>query len=262
MLHGIPEQVHITHRSRWGRERSYYTAFEGVIPHVERRFAEADGAENRFAGYLREVPCSACGGARLRPSVLAVTVGGRNVAELTALPIDETLAFLESLEPAGWERRVAEGVLAEIGERLRFLLDVGLDYLSLNRPAASLSGGEAQRIRLATQIGSGLVGVLYVLDEPTTGLHVDDVAKLVVVLNRLADAGNTVVVIEHNLDVIKTADWLIDLGPEGGRHGGTVIAQGTPEHVAACQDSHTGRFLRPLLAPARQGEEGRTGVGT
>ncbi|MGY6655502.1 excinuclease ABC subunit UvrA [Amycolatopsis sp. TRM77291] len=245
LLYGTPEQVHITHRSRWGRERSYFTRFEGVVPHIKRRFTEAttDGTQNRFGGYMREVPCATCAGTRLKPSTLAVTVGERNIAELTAMPIDETLAFLQELPLTDRERRVAEGVLAEIGERLRFLLDVGLDYLSLNRPAASLSGGEAQRIRLATQIGSGLVGALYVLDEPSIGLHQRDNQRLIETLERLRDRGNTVIVVEHDEDTIKVADWVVDIGPGAGDRGGQVIHSGTTQELLDHPTSVTGAYL-------------------
>ncbi|MFF2511107.1 excinuclease ABC subunit UvrA [Streptomyces sp. NPDC058086] len=243
VLHGFREQVHLTYRNRFGRERSHLTRFEGVLPHVTRRHAQEDASRERFAGYMREVPCPACGGARLKPGVLAVTVGGRAIAELTALPIDQLARFLRDLELAGWERRVADAVIAEIGERLRFLLDVGLDYLSLNRPAASLSGGEAQRIRLATQIGTGLVGVLYVLDEPSIGLHQRDNRRLIETLLRLRDRGNTVIVVAHDEETVKVADWVVDIGPGAGAHGGHVVHSGTVRELLGHPTSLTGAYL-------------------
>lgn len=261
VLHGTPGQLHLAYRNRFGRERSHLTRFEGVVPHIRRRHAEADG-EGRFAGYMREVPCPACAGARLRPSVLAVTVGGRNIAELTALPIDELALFIGKLTLEGWELRVAEAVLAEIGERLRFLLDVGLDYLSMDRPAASLSGGEAQRIRLATQIGAGLVGVLYVLDEPSIGLHQRDNRRLIETLLRLRDRGNTVIVVEHDEDTVRIADWVVDIGPGAGELGGRVVHSGSTEELLAHPTSLTGAYLSgrrriPLPATRRPRTEGR-----
>jgi excinuclease ABC subunit A len=218
ILDGHPTKVHVRHRNRYGRERSYYTNFEGVRPYIERRHreAESDVSRERFEGFMREVPCPACDGTRLKPVSVAVTVGGKNIAELCALSIDETADFLREVELSPRERQIAERVLKEIQERLRFLLDVGLDYLSLNRPAGSLSGGEAQRIRLATQIGAGLVGVLYVLDEPSIGLHQRDNHRLIETLLRLRDLGNTLIVVEHDEDTIRVADWAVDIGPGAG----------------------------------------------
>lgn len=254
VLHGTEVRLHLSYRNRFGRERSHLSRFEGVIPHIERRHGEATEtgtSQSRFAGYLREVPCAACAGARLTPGVLAVTVGGRNIAEVAALPLDELAAFTGALELTPSERRIADAVLAEIGERLRFLLDVGLDYLSLDRPAASLSDGEAQRVKLAAELQRRTRGrTLYLLDEPTTGLHAADVARLLTALQRLVEGGDTVVVVEHNLDVVKAADWLIDMGPEGGHRGGRVIAEGTPEQLAAHPGSHTGRYLKALRTEA------------
>ncbi len=221
----MPGQVHVTYRNRYGRERSYNARYEGVIAYVERRHAEAesDTSRERFAGYMREVPCNVCKGARLKPSSLAVTLGGKNIAEISNLSIDGAAEFLAGVELTDRERQIAERVLKEINERLRFLLDVGLDYLSLSRPTGSLSGGEAQRIRLATQIGSGLVGVLYVLDEPSIGLHQRDNRRLIETLVRLRDLGNTLIVVEHDEDTIRTADWAVDIGPGAGEHGGHVV---------------------------------------
>jgi excinuclease ABC subunit A len=244
-LYGVPGQVHVRYRNRYGRERSYNAKYEGVVSYIERRHAEAesDTSRERFAGYMREVPCHACHGARLKPTSLAVTLGGKNIAELSAMPIDESAAFLRQLVLTDRERQIAERVLKEINERLRFLLDVGLDYLSLSRPTASLSGGEAQRIRLATQIGSGLVGVLYVLDEPSIGLHQRDNRRLIETLIRLRDLGNTLIVVEHDEDTIRTADWAVDIGPGAGEHGGHVVVSGPVQDLLDSPHSLTGAYL-------------------
>ncbi|MFD5749102.1 excinuclease ABC subunit UvrA [Streptomyces sp. NPDC127033] len=257
VLHGTPERLRLSYTNRFGRDRSHTTPYEGVIPHIRRRHAEAEesASPSRFEGYMREVDCPACGGARLRPEVLAVTVGGRGIAELTALPLDELAAFSRELRLEGWERRVAEAVLAEIDERLRFLLDVGLDYLTLNRPAAGLSGGEAQRIRLATQIGSGLVGVLYVLDEPSIGLHQRDNERLIGTLLRLRDRGNTVIVVEHDEETVRVADWVVDIGPGAGALGGHVVHSGTARELLDHPTSLTGAYLsgrRRIPVPERR----------
>ena len=182
----------------------------------------------------------------------AVTVGGMNISDFCKMPVTKALEFLDQLQLSERDMMIAERILKEIHARIGFLVDVGLDYLTLSRAAGTLSGGEAQRIRLATQIGSGLVGVLYILDEPTTGLHAADVHKLIEVLQTLVDSGNTVVVIEHNLDVIKTADYIIDLGPEGGDRGGQIVATGTPEQVAQCEGSYTGKYLKKVLEKAQK----------
>ncbi len=234
------------YKNRYGRERSYYAQFEGVIPYIERRHgeAESDTSRERFEGFMREVPCLACDGARLKPISLAVTIGGKNIAEICALPIDEAAAFLAAdLDLSTREKQIAERVVKEINERLRFLLDVGLDYLSLNRPTGSLSGGEAQRIRLATQIGAGLVGVLYVLDEPSIGLHQRDNHRLIETLVRLRDLGNTLIVVEHDEDTIRTADWAVDIGPGAGEHGGQIVVSGPVEDLLNHPDSLTGDYL-------------------
>ncbi|MGW3566411.1 excinuclease ABC subunit UvrA [Streptomyces sp. NPDC000941] len=265
VLRGSERRLQLSYRNRFGRERSHMSRYEGVIPHIERRYAEgaASGtSQDRFAGYMREVPCPACAGARLAPGVLAVTVGGRNIAQVSALPLDQLAHFTQGLELTGSERRIAEAVLAEIGERLRFLLDVGLDYLSLDRPAASLSGGEAQRIRLATQIGTGLTGVLYVLDEPSIGLHQRDNQRLIETLKRLRDRGNTVIVVEHDEETLKAADWAVDIGPGAGAHGGRVVHTGTVPQLLDHPESLTGAYLsgrRAIAVPARRREpvEGR-----
>ncbi|GAA0585192.1 excinuclease ABC subunit UvrA [Kribbella sandramycini] len=264
LLTGHDKQVHVSYQNRYGRERSYYTTFEGVIPYVERRHAEAssDTGRERFEEYMREVPCLACNGARLKPISLAVTLGGKNIAEVSAMSIDEVHGFLRDMELTARERQIAERVVKEIGERLRFLLDVGLDYLQLSRPAGSLSGGEAQRIRLATQIGSGLVGVLYVLDEPSIGLHQRDNRRLIDTLVRLKDLGNTLIVVEHDEDTIDAADWVVDIGPGAGEHGGQVVVSGTVEDLRNHPDSITGQYVSgrreiPIPAVRRPLTEGR-----
>jgi excinuclease ABC subunit A len=238
-------QVHVRYRNRYGRERSYYTSFEGVIPFLERRHreAESDSARERWEGYLRDVPCPTCRGARLKPESLAVTVGGRSLAEVAGMSIADCAAFLSTLELTDREEQIGGRVLKEIDARLRFLLDVGLDYLSLDRPAGTLAGGEAQRIRLATQIGSGLVGVLYVLDEPSIGLHQRDNRRLIETLIRLRDMGNTLVVVEHDEDTIRAADWTVDIGPGAGEHGGHVVVSGSVEDLLASEESITGAYL-------------------
>ncbi|NUS52525.1 MAG: excinuclease ABC subunit UvrA [Nocardioidaceae bacterium] len=245
ILDGHPTKVHVRHTNRYGRERSYYTSFEGVRPYIERRHreAESDTSRERFEGFMREVPCPVCRGSRLKPVSMAVTVGGRNIAEVCALPINEAADFLRALELSPRERQIAERVLKEIQERLTFLLDVGLDYLSLDRPSGSLSGGEAQRIRLATQIGAGLVGVLYVLDEPSIGLHQRDNHRLIDTLVRLKDLGNTLIVVEHDEDTIRVADWVVDIGPGAGEHGGQVVVSGTVQDLLEHHDSATGMYL-------------------
>jgi excinuclease ABC subunit A len=265
LLTGHDRQVHVRYKNRYGRERSYYTTFEGVIPYVERRHAEAssDTSRERFEGYMREVPCLACKGARLKPVSLAVTLGGKNIAEISALSIDGVHEFLSGLDLTPRERQIAERVTKEIGERLRFLLDVGLDYLTLDRPSGSLSGGEAQRIRLATQIGSGLVGVLYVLDEPSIGLHQKDNRRLIETLVRLKNLGNTLIVVEHDEDTIDHADWVVDIGPGAGEHGGQIVVSGTVEDLRNHPDSLTGQYVSgrreipipPVRRPRTEGRE-------
>ncbi|GAB3911957.1 excinuclease ABC subunit UvrA [Microlunatus endophyticus] len=261
LLYGVDGQVHVSYKNRYGRERSYNARFEGVVSYVERRHAEAetDSSRERFAGYMREVPCRACNGARLKPTSLAVTVGGKNIAEVAGLSIDKASEFLAGLELSAREKQIAERVLKEINERLRFLLDVGLDYLSLDRPTGSLSGGEAQRIRLATQIGSGLAGVLYVLDEPSIGLHQRDNRRLIETLVRLRDIGNTLIVVEHDEDTIRMADWAVDIGPGAGEHGGHVVVSGTVDELLKSEESLTGQYLSgrkqiPLPASRRPGD--------
>ena len=245
LLRGYDVQVHVRYRNRYGRERSYYTTFEGVIPWVERRHAEAesDSSREKFAGYMREVPCPSCGGARLKPVSLAVTVDGRSIAELCALPVGELAKLLLTLELSDRDRQIAQRIVKEVNARMGFLLDVGLDYLTLDRASATLAGGEAQRIRLATQIGSGLVGVLYVLDEPSIGLHQRDNHRLLETLLRLRDLGNTLIVVEHDEDTIRAADWVVDIGPRAGEHGGNIVVSGTVADLLASPDSLTGAYL-------------------
>ena len=250
LLNGHPTKVHVVTRNRYGRQRAYYAEFEGVRGYIERRHreAESDTSRERFEGFMREVPCPACSGSRLKPVSMAVTLGsreagGKNIAEVCALPINETADFLRSLDLTARERQIGERVLKEIQERLNFLLDVGLDYLSLDRPSGSLSGGEAQRIRLATQIGAGLVGVLYVLDEPSIGLHQRDNHRLIETLVRLKELGNTLIVVEHDEDTIRVADWVVDIGPGAGEHGGQVVHSGKVADLLTHPDSMTGQYL-------------------
>ncbi|WP_040160963.1 excinuclease ABC subunit UvrA [Mobilicoccus massiliensis] len=245
ILHGHQHKVHVRYRNRFGRERQYSTGFEGAIPFVRRRHAETDSdmSRERYEGYMRQVPCPACKGARLKPESLAVLLGGKNIAQVSGLAIAECAEFLRTVDLSVREAAIAERVLKEIQARLGFLLDVGLDYLSLDRPAGTLSGGEAQRIRLATQIGSGLVGVLYVLDEPSIGLHQRDNHRLIGTLTRLRDLGNTLIVVEHDEDTIETADWVVDIGPGAGEHGGEVVHSGTVEGLMNHPTSLTGRYL-------------------
>jgi excinuclease ABC subunit A len=225
--------------------RNYSTGFEGVVPFIHRRHSETDSdySRDKYEAYMRETPCPACKGARLKPEVLAVTLGGKSIAEVCALSIDDCAIFLKQVTLNKREAQIAERVMKEVHARLGFLLDVGLDYLSLDRPAATLSGGEAQRIRLATQIGSGLVGVLYVLDEPSIGLHQRDNRRLIETLTRLRDLGNTLIVVEHDEETIRTADWVVDIGPGAGEHGGKVVVSGSYEELIASKESITGAYL-------------------
>ncbi len=245
ILDGHATKVHVQHTNRYGRKRAYYTNFEGVRPYIERRHreAESDTSRERFEGFMREVPCPECKGSRLKPVSMAVTLGGRSIADVCRMPINETADFLRTIELSDREKQIAERVLKEIQERLNFLLDVGLDYLSLDRPSGSLSGGEAQRIRLATQIGAGLVGVLYVLDEPSIGLHQRDNHRLIETLVRLKDLGNTLIVVEHDEDTIRVADWVVDIGPGAGEHGGQVVVSGPVQELLEHRDSSTGMYL-------------------
>nr|WP_235857123.1 excinuclease ABC subunit UvrA [Occultella glacieicola] len=264
VLYGKDHKVHVKYKNRWGRERSYSTGFEGVIAFLERRHSETDSewSREKYEEYMREVPCPVCDGTRLKPEVLAVKVGGKSIAEVCALPIDEAKKFLDALQLGEREAAIAGQVLKEIHARMGFLLDVGLDYLSMSRPAATLSGGEAQRIRLATQIGSGLVGVLYVLDEPSIGLHQRDNRRLIETLTRLRDLGNTLIVVEHDEDTIHAADWVVDIGPGAGELGGHIVHSGDYPGLLANSDSLTGAYLSgrrsiPIPSHRRKPERGR-----
>ncbi len=257
ILYGKDHKVQVKYRNRWGRERQYSTGFEGVISFLHRRHNETDSewSKDKYEAYMREVPCPVCAGTRLKPEVLAVRVGGKNIAQVCELPINETKDFLDTLVLGVRQAQIAQAVLKEILDRLGFLLDVGLNYLSLSRPAGTLSGGEAQRIRLATQIGSGLVGVLYVLDEPSIGLHQRDNRRLIDTLTRLRDLGNTLIVVEHDEDTIRTADWIVDIGPGAGEHGGHVVHSGDLEGLLANEESMTGAYLsgrRSIALPAHR----------
>jgi excinuclease ABC subunit A len=245
VLHGLDHDIDVSYQTRYGRQRGYRTAFEGVIPFIHRRYAETDSewSRDRYGSYMREIPCGACHGARLRPEVLAVTIADRNIAEVSALTIREATEFVDTIALTERERSIGERVLREIRLRLGFLLDVGLDYLSLDRGAGTLSGGEAQRIRLATQIGSGLVGVLYVLDEPSIGLHQRDNRRLIDTLVRLRDLGNTLIVVEHDEDTIRASDWVVDIGPGAGEHGGRVVHSGPLAELLTNDESLTGAYL-------------------
>ena len=245
LLWGSDQEIYVKYKNRYGRTRSYWTTFEGVLPAVERRHTETDSESQRdkLEQFMREIPCRACGGARLRPETLAVRVGEMNIAQITALSIRETLGFVEQVELSEREQMIAERLLKEIRERLRFLVDVGLDYLTLSRTSATLAGGEAQRIRLATQIGSGLVGVLYILDEPSIGLHQRDNRRLIDTLVRLRDIGNTLLVVEHDEATIAAADHVVDIGPGAGAAGGLIVYSGDLKGLLECEGSITGAFL-------------------
>ncbi|MEA2902204.1 MAG: excinuclease subunit [Actinomycetota bacterium] len=257
------KQLHVQYRNRYGRTRSYNTHYEGAVPYLQRRHAEAesDYMREQIEGYMREVPCATCGGARLKPESLGVTVGELNLNQLCDLSIAKSADYLAALEHSlsPRDRMIAERVVREVNARMRFLLDVGLDYLTLNRSAGTLAGGEAQRIRLASQIGSGLVGVLYVLDEPSIGLHQRDNHKLIDTLIRLRDIGNTVIVVEHDEDTIRIADHVVDIGPGAGEHGGEIVVSGSFDDLLATERSITGQYLtgvRSIPVPAMRREPG------
>ncbi|RDI49665.1 excinuclease ABC subunit UvrA [Nocardia mexicana] len=249
VLEGSNDQVHVSYTNRYGRKRSYYADFEGVMPFLQRRMdnTESEQMKEHYEGYMRDIPCPVCRGARLRPEILAVTLnsegGRRSIAEVCDFSIRDCSKFLNSLELGEREAAIAGQVLKEIQARLGFLLDVGLEYLTLSRAAATLSGGEAQRIRLATQIGSGLVGVLYVLDEPSIGLHQRDNRRLIETLSRLRDLGNTLIVVEHDEDTIHSSDWVVDIGPMAGEHGGQVVYSGPYQGLLKDPNSLTGAYL-------------------
>jgi len=244
ILNGYEYEIKMKYKGRYGA-RNYTTGFEGVIPFIHRRHEETDSdySRDKYEAYMREISCEKCNGARLKPEVLAVTIGEKNISEICELSIADCATFLKQVKLNKREAQIAERVMKEVNARLGFLLDVGLDYLSLARPAGSLSGGEAQRIRLATQIGSGLVGVLYVLDEPSIGLHQRDNKRLIETLTRLRNLGNTLIVVEHDEETIRTADWIVDIGPGAGEHGGNVVVSGSYEDLIASKESITGAYL-------------------
>ena len=257
LLYGSDRPIRLRYHNRYGILRSYETEFEGVVHYLERRYRETDSeaVKEEIERYMSLVPCPECRGARLKRESLSVRVGGRNIAEVTALTVRQCLEFFDQLRLSEREELIAHQVLKEIRSRLGFLVNVGLDYLTLDRMANTLSGGEAQRIRLATQIGSGLMGVLYVLDEPSVGLHQRDNHRLVETLKRLRDLGNTIIVVEHDEDTIRSADWIVDIGPGAGKHGGEVVVSGTLEDVLREKRSVTGRYLageRRIPVPARR----------
>ena len=262
LLYGSEEYVSFHYTNMFGEEKEYNVPYEGVLPALARRYRETDSEEMResYEDYMTDTPCTACHGARLKPETLAVTIGGKSIADLTALTIREADAFLAEAEKdfSPREAKIAVEILKEIHARLHFLLDVGLDYLTLSRAAGTLSGGEAQRIRLATQIGSGLMGVLYILDEPSIGLHQRDNNRLLATLRHLRDLGNTLIVVEHDEDTMYAADHIIDIGPGAGEHGGKVVAEGTAEEIMKNPASITGQYLArkkfiPVPAERRKG---------
>ncbi|MFL5966727.1 MAG: excinuclease ABC subunit UvrA, partial [Gaiellaceae bacterium] len=254
------ERVYISYRNRMGRRRSYMLAFEGIVPSLERRYRETDSSNQRerIEEYMSFRPCPVCGGARLKPEVLAVTVGSKNIHQFTQMSVTRALQFLDELQLTETEQLIGVRIVKEIRERLTFLDNVGVGYLQLDRASATLSGGEAQRLRLATQIGSQLVGVLYILDEPSIGLHQRDNDKLIGTLMRLRDLGNTVLVVEHDEQMMRDADWLVDMGPGAGEHGGHVVAEGSASKVERTKASVTGQFLartREIAIPERRTED-------
>jgi len=255
ILDGKDYKVEVSYRNRFGRERRYTSGFEGVKAYIKRKHeeTESDFARDRYEQYMRQVPCPSCGGARLNPTILGVKVGGQSIADITDLSLADALAFVRGLQLSAREAKIGEQVLKEIDARLQFLLDVGLDYLTLSRSAGTLSGGEAQRIRLATQIGSGLVGVLYVLDEPSIGLHQRDNRRLIETLTKLRDMGNTLIVVEHDEDTMREADWIVDVGPGAGEHGGEIVHSGSFEELLKNTKSITGDYMagrRSIEVPA------------
>ncbi|MDQ4019846.1 MAG: excinuclease ABC subunit UvrA, partial [Actinomycetota bacterium] len=254
------DRVYVNYRNRMGRRRSYMLAFDGIVSSLERRYRETDSAQQRerIEEYMTLRPCPECKGARLKPEVLAVTVGDRNIHDFTRMSVKRALAFVDELELSETDSLIGARILKEIRERLTFLDNVGVGYLTLDRAAATLSGGEAQRLRLATQIGSQLVGVLYILDEPSIGLHQRDNGKLIATLDRLRDLGNTVLVVEHDEQMMRAADHLVDMGPGAGEHGGRVVAEGPAAHVERIAESATGQFLsgtREIAVPERRTDD-------
>src|SRR5881409_449582 len=254
------ERIYVSYRNRMGRRRAYTMAFEGLVPSLERRYRDTDSSQQRerIEEYMSFRPCPVCHGARLKPEVLAVTVGGKNIHELTRLSVQRAIEFLDDLELSETEQLIGARIIKEIRERLTFLENVGVGYLQLDRAAATLSGGEAQRLRLATQIGSQLVGVLYILDEPSIGLHQRDNGKLIATLERLRDLGNTVLIVEHDEQMMRSADHLVDMGPGAGEHGGHVVAEGKAAKVQRNKKSVTGQFLsgeRSIPVPERRTDD-------
>ncbi len=246
LLYGTgTSRVHVKYKNRYGRVRSYHAQYEGIVPFLQRRHqdSESDAAREQIEGYMREVPCPDCGGARLKPLSLAVTIDDRNIADICGLSIGEAAKVLSELQLSERDRMIAERVIKEVNARMGFLLDVGLDYLTLSRSAGTLAGGEAQRIRLASQIGSGLVGVLYVLDEPSIGLHQRDNRRLIDTLTRLRELGNTVLVVEHDEETIRVADHVVDIGPGAGEHGGAIVYSGPVKGLLRARGSVTGQYL-------------------
>lgn len=260
VLYGHNFKVKVSYRNRWGRTREYSTGFEGVVRALMRRHDETDSAmmKQYYESYMREVPCAVCHGRRLKPEVLAVTVRGQSIIDLCDMPVSQCAMWMEHLRLEGAAARIAAEVLKEIRARLAFLNDVGLNYLTMSRAAATLSGGEAQRIRLATQIGSGLVGVMYVLDEPSIGLHQRDNERLIYTLHNLRDLGNTLIVVEHDQETIETADWLVDIGPGAGEHGGEVVYSGEAAGLHRAERSITGDYISGRRSIAVPGKRRRT----
>jgi excinuclease ABC subunit A len=262
-MHGAGEALMVKYKNRYGRSREYSTSYEGVVPWIKRRHESAEGEYSReqFESYMREAPCKACKGQRLKPASLAVKVNGKSLSEICDLSIGKSAEFLKTLKLGDRDKMIAERITKEINSRLGFLLSVGLDYLTLSRAAATLAGGEAQRIRLASQIGSGLVGTLYVLDEPSIGLHQRDNHRLIETLIRLRDLGNTVMVVEHDEDTIRAADWIVDIGPGAGEHGGEVVYSGEVAGIEKIAKSITGQYLSgkrfvPVPAERRAPQKG------
>src|SRR6188508_176021 len=254
------ERIYVQYRNRMGRKRSYMLNFEGIVPSLQKRYRETDSSQQRerIEEYMSFRPCPACEGARLKPEVLAVTVGDRNIHEFTQMSVTRAIEFLDGLRLTETEELIGARIIKEIRERLTFLDNVGVGYLQLDRASATLSGGEAQRLRLATQIGSQLVGVLYILDEPSIGLHQRDNDKLIGTLERLRELGNTVLVVEHDEQMMRSADWLVDMGPGAGEHGGHVVAEGTAKDVMRVKGSVTGQFLsgaRRIAVPERRTDD-------
>jgi excinuclease ABC subunit A len=264
LLNGLgDERIRVDYVTRDGRETHWYSRYEGALASVMRRYeeTESEASREKLEEYMAVIPCKSCGGARLKPEILAVTFGDRNIHEVTEMSAKDSLRFFENVELSERNEQIAGRVIKEILERLRFLVDVGLDYLTLDRAASTLSGGEAQRIRLATQIGAGLMGVLYILDEPSIGLHQRDNARLITTMERLRDLGNTVIVVEHDEETIRAADHVIDMGPGAGEHGGEIVCSGPPEEMLECTDSLTAAYLRheqaiPVPEERRQTERG------